>query len=43
MRKVVINENTYIESKWLGGNLLSIVYELVSLVAEIAGSKPLSN
>lgn len=33
MRKVVINKNTYIESKCLGGNLLSMIYELVSLVA----------
>lgn len=32
MKKVVV-KNTYTESKWLGGNLLSKFYELVFLVA----------
>lgn len=39
MRKVVVNKNTYQESKWCGVNLLSNIYELISLVAYYAGSK----
>ena len=38
------DKNAYIESKCIGGNLLSIIHELVSLVANnYAGQKPLSN